>query len=88
MASISKHILFLRMTVKIYKHLYSPLIFENLLFQVYDFRGDLFLRVLPLPIKIVAMDITARIADYDPIRIDHWDQFDQIIIKQFLDFWR
>lgn len=84
MTAVSEYIFFSRMAMQIQEHFDSPLVFEDHFLEAHNFRGCCARWVLPLSIYIEAVNVTARVSDYDAIRIDHGNYFDNKIIEQLL----
>lgn len=85
MTSVSKDILFLRVSMQIDEHVNPFLVLKDMSFYVKNFFAFLKFRRFPASVEVISSEIAARVSKNNSIRIDHWDYLDDILLQKSKD---
>jgi hypothetical protein len=81
-AAIGKDVHFLGMCMQVQKHLHSTVVEKDVALDGIDLLAEIVTRTLPAAVQVVSRQIATRIACNDPVRISHWDDLNDILLKE------
>jgi hypothetical protein len=85
MTAIGKHTFFLGMRMEIDEHSDAVLKLQDIFFDGEDLSAAIGVRCLPAAVEVVTCDVAAGVAQDDAVRVEHWDDFDNVVFKQFIN---
>jgi hypothetical protein len=85
MATVSKDVFLLGMSVQIEEHLHPSVVEKDVTFDIVYFLAALELWPFPAAVEIVSRQVTAGVAENDAVWVDHGDDFDDVLFEQLVE---